>query len=95
MVESFSIIYQVEAEIKAAGLSPEQRLQEHQKRSGPVMEELQAWFTELMDSRKVEPNSGLGGAIEYMQKRWTQLTQFLRVPGAPLDNNEAERILKR
>lgn len=95
VVESFSIIYQVEAEAKAAGLNPEQRLREHQKRSGPVMEELQAWFTELMDSRKVEPNSGLGGAIEYMQKRWTQLTQFLRVPGAPLDNNEAERILKR
>ena len=23
----------------------------------------------------------------YMQTRWTELTQFLRVPGAPLDNN--------
>ena len=95
VVESFSAIYRVEAEAKAAGLSPEQRLREHQVRSGPVMEELRAWFTELIDGRKVEPNSGLGGAIEYMQKRWTELTQFLRIPGAPLDNNQAERILKR
>jgi transposase len=30
-----------------------------------------------------------------MRKRWTQLTQFLRVPGAPIDNNEAERVLKK
>lgn len=95
VVESFSAIYRVEAEAKAAGLSPEQRLREHQTRSGPVMEELRAWFTGLIEGRKVEPNSRLGGAIGYMEKRWTKLTQFLRIPGAPLDNNEAERILKR
>lgn len=95
VVESFSVIYQVEAQVKAAGLTPEQRLVAHQTHSQPVMEELRAWLTEQMDSRKVEPNSGLGGAIAYMNKRWTQLTQFLRTPGAPLDNNEAERILKR
>jgi hypothetical protein len=37
----------------------------------------------------------LGQAIRYMQDRWQELTQFLRVPGAPLDNNATERILKR
>ncbi len=95
VVESFSAIYRVEAQAKAAGLTPEQRLAAHQTHSQPVMEELGAWLTEQIDGRKVEPNSGLGGAIAYMQKRWTQLTQFLRIPGAPLDNNEAERILKR
>ena len=57
-----------------------------------VLEELRTWFTDQIDSKKVEPNSGLGKAIEYMRKRWTQLTQFLRIPGAPLDNNEAERV---
>lgn len=95
VVESFSAIYRVEAQAKAAGLTPEQRLAAHQTHSQPVMEELRAWLTEQIEGRKVEPNSGLGGAIAYMQKRWTQLTQFLRIPGAPLDNNEAERILKR
>ena len=95
VVESFSAIYRVEAQAKAAGLTPEQRLAAHQTHSQPVMEELGAWLTDQIDGRKVEPNSSLGGAIAYMQKRWTQLTQFLRIPGAPLDNNEAERILKR
>ena len=30
-----------------------------------------------------------------MIKYWTDLTQFLRVPGAPLDNNICEQALKR
>jgi hypothetical protein len=94
VVESFSVIYRVEAQAKAEGLNAEQRLRVHQTHSQPVMEELRAWFTELIDGKKVEPNSGLGGAIAYMQVRWTELTQFLRVPGAPIDNNAAERILK-
>jgi hypothetical protein len=95
VVDSFSAIYRVEAQAKAAGLTPEQRLAAHQTQSQPVMEELRAWCNEQIDGKKVEPNSGLGKAIGYMQKRWTQLTQFLCVPGAPLDNNEAERILKQ
>ena len=30
-----------------------------------------------------------------MIKFWPGLTRFLEVPGAPLDNNEAERLIKR
>ena len=58
------------------------------------MEQLKAWLTQQVQDRKVEPNSNLGKAIRYMQDRWHELTQFLRVPGAPLDNNATERILK-
>ena len=35
--------------------------------------------------RKVEPNSGLGKAIRYMQNHWPKLTLFLHKAGAPLD----------
>ncbi|MCP3867699.1 MAG: IS66 family transposase [Gammaproteobacteria bacterium] len=42
----------------------------------------------------MEPNSRLGGAFNYLLKRWQSLTRFLEVPGAPLDNNAAERALK-
>lgn len=94
VVESFSAIYRVETQAREARLNAQARLHLHQTHSQPVMEELRTWFTELIDSKRVEPNSGLGEAIAYMQKRWTQLTQFLRVPGAPIDNNQAERILK-
>ncbi|MFQ5463723.1 MAG: transposase [Phycisphaerae bacterium] len=41
------------------------------------------------------PNSGVGRAIGYMLNHWRKLTQFLKIAGAPLDNNLCERILKR
>jgi hypothetical protein len=47
------------------------------------------------DQRRVEPNSALGGAISHLLKRWEKLTLFLRVPGAPLDNNVCQRALKK
>jgi hypothetical protein len=94
VVTSYAEIYRTEGQIKAAGLSDQARLEMHQAKSQPVMEELKAWFTELVEGRKVEPNSTLGQAINYMQVRWKELTQFLRVPGAPIDNNVTERILK-
>ena len=59
------------------------------------MKQLKKWLEDQLNERKVEPNSGLGEAIGYMLKHWDKLTLFLRVPGAPLDNNIVERALKR
>jgi transposase len=42
-----------------------------------------------------EPNSALGDAIFYMKNHWTELVQFLLVPGVPLDNSLCERALKK
>jgi len=60
-----------------------------------VMKQLHTWLNGQFDNRKVEPNSGLGKAISYMLKHWESLTLFLRVEGAPLDNNICEQVLKR
>ncbi len=59
------------------------------------MEELHAWLARQFDEQRVEPNSALGGAISYLLKHWEKLTLFLRVAGAPLDNNICERALKK
>jgi hypothetical protein len=37
----------------------------------------------------------LGQAITYTRKHWIPLTLFLREPGAPLDNNACEMVVKR
>ena len=74
---------------------PQQRLLFHQAESGPIMEELHVWLVRQFDERRVEPNSGLGKAIAYLLRHWEKLTLFLRVPGAPLDNNICERALKK
>ena len=67
----------------------------HGRRQFVEVAELHAWFTRQFEDRLVEPNSSLGGAIAYMLRHWEKLTLFLRVPGAPLDNNLCERALKK
>ena len=42
----------------------------------------------------MEPNSSLGKALAYLLEHWATLTQCVKEPGAPLDNNVAERALK-
>ena len=75
-------------------LTAEDRLVYHQRHSGPLLESLHDWLEQPLEDREVEPNSTLGKAFNYLLKHWTELTQFLRVPGAPLDSNVVERALK-
>jgi len=94
VIESIGLIYQIEHKITQQKLSPDQRLQVHQTWSGPIMEELLQWMKTQIDQKQVEPNSGLGKAIQYMVHHWEALTRFLKLAGAPLDNNICERALK-
>jgi len=95
VVEALAEVYRVDAIAKERKLSLEDRLSLHQEKSGPIMDGLRRWLTDQFLEKSVEPNSGLGKAIKYMLKRWEPLTLFLRQPGAPLDNNLCERVLKR
>jgi hypothetical protein len=95
VLEALSVIYRNDAIARERNLSPEERLRFHQAESRPTMEELHVWLVRQVDERRVEPNSALGGAISYLLKRREKLTLFLRVPGAPLDNNVCERALKK
>jgi transposase len=95
VLELLGAVYKNDAEARKQGLSPAQRLRWHQKQSGPVMGQLKKWMKQQLAERTVEPNSGLGGAVRYMLDHWARLTLFLRVAGAPLDNNVAERALKK
>ena len=94
VVDDLAEVYRVETIAKKTNLDPRERLLLHQEKSGPVMDRLRRWMTDQLLEGRVEPNSRLGKAICYMLKRWVPLTLFLREPGAPLDNNPAERLLK-
>ena len=95
VLETFQKVYENEALAKKRGLSPIERLAFHKAETGSLMEDFRAWLREQVDEKKVEPNSGLGQAIQYTIKHWDPLTLFLRVAGAPLDNNMCERVLKK
>jgi hypothetical protein len=95
VLEELAKVFKHDAEAKKQDLSPAARLKYHQEHSQSVMDGLNAWMAAQIEERKVEPNSGLGEAIGYMRRHWKELTLFLRVAGAPLDNNICERALKK
>jgi hypothetical protein len=94
VLDVISQVFDHDEQARADGLSPEARLAYHQAHSQPLMDALKGWLAKQVDDRLVEPNSSLGKAISYMRTHWQSLTRFLSIPGAPLDNNLAERALK-
>jgi hypothetical protein len=87
-------VFDHEEQAQKAHMSEAERLTHHQTYSAPILKDLKAWMEKQFREREVEPNSSLGKAFTYMLSHWPTLTQFLRVPAAPLDNNTAERALK-
>jgi transposase len=93
-LEGLSQVFDHAEQARQEPLSPQARLAYHQAQSQPRMDERKRWLDRQSDDHLVEPNSALGKAMGSRQRHWVTLTQFLAVPGAPLDNNRAERALK-
>ena len=94
VIDAIAEVYQHEAHCKEQRPEPDPTPGLSSGPQPPVMDDLKAWMEQQIDDRCVEPNSRLGGAFDYLLKRWEALTRFLEIPGAPLDNNVAERALK-
>lgn len=73
---------------KASSLADLQTLRKAE--SSKVISEIQQWISE----QTYLPRSGLGRAIEYLNKYWIGLTVFLKDAEVPLDNNHSERLLR-
>ena len=94
VIEALRQVFDHEEEARVQHMSAEVRLRYHQQSSGPIMDRLKHWLDAQLTERTVEPNSSLGKAFQYLLTHWQTLTRFLEVPGAPLENNMAERALK-
>jgi transposase len=94
VVHALKLVYEHDEDARSKQLNAAERLVYHQTYSAPVFTTLKTWLEEQTTHRRVEPNSSLGKAIAYMLEHWETLTQVIQVPGAPLDNNVAERALK-
>ncbi len=94
VIDALALIYHYDGIAKQEKMSTEKRLIYHQTYSAPIMTTLKGWMDLQIKEKKVEPNSSLGKAFQYMLKHWDGLTMFLRIPGAMLDNNITERALK-
>jgi hypothetical protein len=94
VLDDIGQVYHFEDLAKEQNLNPGERLAFHQQHSGPVTEALKSWLEAQWDQKQVEPNSSLGKATRYLLGHWEQLTGFLKIPAAPLDNNPSEHSLK-
>ena len=87
-------VYKFDAETKRLLMTHEQRLAYHREYSLPLMEKLFTWMQKELDDKNVEPNSQLGGIFEYFLARKKPLMAFTEYPGAPVDNNAVEQLIK-
>jgi transposase len=94
VIDALRQVFDHEEEARVQQMSAEARLEYHQQYSGPLMDRLKHWLEQQFEERTVEPNSSLGKAFHYLLGHWAPLPRFLDVPGAPLDNNTAERALQ-
>jgi len=90
VLQDLKQVFDYDAHTRRQAMTPEQRLAYHQHYSEPIMTALKRWLEQQLHDREVEPNSSLGKALAYLLGHWTKLTQFLRIPGAPIDNNIVE-----
>jgi transposase len=87
-IAAFKALYDVESVVSDA--SPERRLEERQRRSKPVYDELVAWSQTY---KSLEPPSSLiGKAVGYLLNHQVALTRFLDDGTLPIDNGIVERL---
>jgi len=83
-----SMLFAIEKEL--SGLTPEERYEERQKRSKPVLDAMLLWAK----TRTAAPKSALGKALYYLQEQWPWLVRYLEDGRLEISNNRAERSIK-
>lgn len=109
VLDCYSNIYKNDKHCKNNKLSDVERMEYHQQHSLFYFEKIQAIFNiicglENNNPREVysipdylsedEPNGNLRSVANYFLKRYKSLTVITNVPGAPLDTNYVERVIK-
>jgi transposase len=84
-------LYQIERESKE--LSDALRQAVRQERSVPILEKIKTWLD--TEQEVVLPRSPMAAAITYAQNQWTALNTYATQGFLNIDNNAAERALKR
>lgn len=82
-----------EADRVAAKLPPSRRTDERKRLATPLLEGMKAWLD--AEALVVLPKAPIADAIGYVRNQWDALTRFLEDSRLKLDNNIAERQLRR
>ena len=94
ILERIGKMYAVEHEAQDRGIQgSDEHLKMRQQRTKPIVEQIHTWLKEHRGPAR--PKSPFGKAVGYALNQWTELQVFLDDPKVPLDNNHAERQLRR
>jgi transposase len=93
MLEMIRRLYAVEAEAKDR--SPPEHLLLRQSQSTPILEQIRLWLIDSGSSGTVLPRSPIAGAIGYALNQWPALCVYTADARLSIDNNVAERALRR
>jgi transposase len=94
ILEAYRAIFKHDAKTKADAMTDAERLAYHRTHSRPLFKQMCRDANALFEQRIVEPNSNLGGALDYLLNHQRALGAFFRLPGAPICNNLLERELR-
>ncbi|MGK0270057.1 MAG: transposase [Cocleimonas sp.] len=94
MLTQYGKIWTHDQESRTEDHTPAQRLAYHEKLSSPIMAEIKNWGEARLANGDIKANSSLGHAVNYFIKHYDGLTYFCRTPGAKIDNNQIEAMLK-
>ena len=86
-------LYQLEKQAKDDGLAPEDLLEVRQEKSVPLLKQLHGCLIDWKP--QVLPKTPIGKAITYSLNQWEALNRYTEAPILSIDNNFAERTLRR
>ncbi len=93
MLALIAELYAIEREAKEQNLDESARLALRQQRSAPVLARIKAWLD--AEGEVVLPRSPMAAAIGYALNQWDALGAYATQGFLNIDNNAAERALKR
>jgi transposase len=89
----YRALYMLEGGATANNFDDDQRLRMRQDLSVPLLEEFKAWLDKQRD--QVLPKSPMAEAIGYALNNWSALIRYTEAGFLSIDNNVAERQMKR
>jgi transposase len=89
----YAQLYEIERRAKDNGFDDGQRLQLRQDLALPILEQLHTWLER--ERPQVLPKSPMAEAIGYALNNWTALIRYTEAGFLEIDNNAAEREMKR
>lgn len=85
-------LYRVET--RAKDRTPEARHELRQRDSVPIWKKIEQWLHSEPVQRAALPSSRFGKAVGYLKNQWIALQKYLSDGRLPIDNNQAERIIR-